>query len=278
MIVEGNNVAEVWLELLHFLRRAPQVSPRGKPTRELLGVQLRLHDLRNNVLVCQRRDLNYRFMVAEWLWIALGRNDVESISRYNKQIVRFSDDGATFAGAYGPRLMGQWQWLVKKLEQDSCTRQGVVSVWTPSPSSSKDVPCTLNLQFLCRDDRLNCVVTMRSSDVWLGLPYDVFNFSMLVSGVAGELGLETGWLTLNLGSSHLYDDNNPETDILQASHLRSPELPMMPPHYMNNSLEALHENRGDLYPTEPWHSYNKVLWCKTRHEALEVLRDLATHA
>src|SRR5712691_3901798 len=99
-------IHEAWLELLNRLARYDfrVVSPQGHSCRELLGVSLRVEDLRANILVHPRRNLNYRFMVAEWLWIALGRNDVATVARYNPEIAQFSDDGLTFTGAYGPRL------------------------------------------------------------------------------------------------------------------------------------------------------------------------------
>jgi thymidylate synthase len=276
VIIEANNVAELWLHLFDELYHAPSLSsPRGKPTRELLGVQLYLDDLRNNILVCDSRNLNYRFMVAEWLWIALGREDVAGIARYNKFIAQYSDDGVKFAGAYGPRLVTQWQWLIKKFEGDGDSRQAVASIWTPNPAGSRDIPCTLSLQFLWRDDRLNCIATMRSSDVWLGLPYDLFNFSMLTNALAGELGVKTGWLKMNLGSSHLYDENYPTQKIWTASYLRSPQLEIMPGPWLNYCLDGEWNfpERDDQYG-----KYARVLSCKNRQTALEVLRDISAHA
>jgi thymidylate synthase len=248
--IYGNDVASLWSELLMHLRYAPFSSPRGKSTKELLGVQLHLNDLQNNILVCDKRNLNYRFMVAEWLWIAQGRDDVQGVAYYNKKIAEFSDDGVKFAGAYGPRLAPQWRWLIEKFEKDQDTRQAVASIWTPNPASSKDIPCTLNLQFLYRDARLNCIVTMRSSDVWLGLPYDIFNFSMLTNSLAGELKVQPGWLQLNLGSSHWYQEHWIDPS-LTAQFLRSPLL--------SNS----------------WEPYYPCLKAKTSAEALEVLRCIA---
>lgn len=252
-IIEGENVASVWGQLIQHLHYAPIVSPRSKPTKELLGVQLKINDLQNNVLVCDKRNLNYRFMVAEWLWIAKGRDDVAGVARYNSKIKEFSDDGVKFAGAYGPRLAPQWEWVKKKIEQDANTRQAIASIWTPNPASSKDIPCTLNFQFLYRDERLNCIATMRSSDVWLGLPYDIFNFSMLTNTLANEMKLKPGWLQMNLGSSHWYQEHWIELNFT-AQFLRSP--------IVQSSWE-------------PWYP---CLTVKTSAEALEVLRDLSTHA
>ena len=180
---------------------------RGKQTKELLNVQLTVLDLTQNILVNYRRQLNYRFMVAECLWIIDGRDDVEYLARFNSKMREFSDDGKTLAGAYGPRLQPQWSYIFNSILVDKASRQAVASIWTPNPPPSKDIPCTISFQFLIRDDRLNMVVNMRSSDVWLGLPYDFFTFSMCAIRLAEGLGLKPGALTMNLASSHLYQDH-----------------------------------------------------------------------
>jgi thymidylate synthase len=127
---------------------ATESAPRGKHIRELLGVTIALPDLRHNILVHPDRDLNYRFMIAEWFWIMAGRRDVASIVKYNKNYSQFSDDGILLSGAYGPRLAMQWSWLLNKFKEDPDTRQGILSIWTPAPGPSKDIPCTISLAIL----------------------------------------------------------------------------------------------------------------------------------
>jgi len=184
-----------------------EVSPRGHLTKELINVNLVLLNLTENVIVNPTRDLNYRFMVAEWVWMMFGLDVVAPLARYNKEMLKFSDDGVTLAGAYGPRLLGQDQYVLRTLRADPDSRQAVVTIWDPSPPPSKDIPCTVALQFLLRLGELHCVATMRSSDAWLGLPYDLFCFSQITNLLAGLLGVGRGTLSLNLGSGHLYEEN-----------------------------------------------------------------------
>ena len=74
--------------------------------------------------------------------------------------------------------------------------------------AGRDIPCTLSLQWILRDRVLHCVVAMRSSDVWLGIPYDVVAFSCMSAAVAITLGPylvdRLGCLTIVAGSQHLY--------------------------------------------------------------------------
>jgi thymidylate synthase len=271
MFIHSDNFAEAWFELLATIHyNGAPVSPRGFETLELLGMQVRVDDMTKNILVHPSRALSYKFLVSEWLWIAAGRDDVASISRYNKNIAQFSDNGIVFAGAYGPRIASQMPWVIEQLNKPD-SRQAVIQIWTPSPSPSKDIPCTLTWQLLARDGVLHAIVTMRSSDVWLGLPYDFFNFSQMTNSLAGELTLAPGSLIFNLGSSHLYERDHAlavqtltRSDTLSV--IRSPLLPGRTP-----ASEILNHDDALIMP---WSAYRNVLLARNNSAALEQLEAL----
>lgn len=214
------NINSAWLGVLNLLTAAgAPIAPRGKKTLEWpqTTISTRLNDC---VLTIGLRKLNYRFMAAEARWIINGQDDVDSIAQYNPNIAQFSDNGRTFFGAYGPRYRSQLPYVVQKLAEDPNTRQAGMTLWQQNPPQTKDVPCTVALFFQIRQGELNVHVFMRSSDAWLGLPYDVFNFSMLGYHVlgfvnqrrAGDYGdyvdpVKPGTLYLTMASSHLYEEH-----------------------------------------------------------------------
>jgi thymidylate synthase len=273
----GNNIGEAYRKTLMYIRNYGQVSsPRGMRTKELIAQQVTILDMQDNILTLKKRDLNFRFMVAEWLWIEAGANDVNFISRYNKNISQFSDDGVIFNGAYGPRLAPQWKYILESLSKPD-SRQAVATIWTPSPQASKDIPCTVAFQFLSREGRLHMIATMRSSDAWLGLPYDIFNFSMIGNGIAGEMGLKPGSLTMQLGSLHLYEQHwdiaGEVIDETGSGFLRSPELKHRPAAQTMIDFASGTYLSSSLYG-QPRHApYIDVLQSKTKLEALGVLRE-----
>jgi thymidylate synthase len=92
-----------------------------------------------------------------------------------------------------------------------------------------DIPCTTTMQFHRRDDILHMSVTMRSNDAYLGLPHDVFCFTMLQELVAAELGLELGEYIHMVGSMHLYDrDQEKAARYRKEGYQRAAEMPAMP--------------------------------------------------
>lgn len=209
------NFSKVWLNTIATNQfKGNLVRPRGKLTREMLNHTIEV-DMRHPVLMITERKLSYTFMLAEAYWILSGDNRVKSIDSYNKNIAQFSDDGETFFGAYGPKISQQLPYVVNKLISDNDTRQAGLTIWRESPGETKDVPCTIAIFFQLRGDKLHCSTFMRSSDIWLGLPYDVFNFSMLTHVVCSLFNensytphhVSPGTLYLTAASSHLYEEH-----------------------------------------------------------------------
>ena len=96
----------VWIDTISDLfLRGVDVSPRGMPTKELPQYTVVI-DMRYPVLTIAERKLSHRFMAAEAFWILSGDDTVAGIIPWNKRIAEFSDDGQTFFGAYGPKVVG----------------------------------------------------------------------------------------------------------------------------------------------------------------------------
>lgn len=198
-----------WLDALdNVVSFGRLVSPRGEPTTEVLH-ELVTVDMNYPVVDVPDRKLQFKFMAAEAYWILSGSDLVSGIAPWNSKIAQFSDDGKTFAGAYGPPIEQQMEYVVSSLLRDPDTRQAVLTIWRPNPPASKDIPCTVAMVFQIRHGCLHNHVFMRSSDVWLGLPYDIFNFSMVAVYVASRLrkagvAVRLGTLYLTAASMHLY--------------------------------------------------------------------------
>lgn len=209
-----------WRRLLDKLLTAGvEACPRNKLTKEILCHTSHIPML-SPVVTCPGRQMGYRFLAAEAAWILSGDNRVSSIAPYAKHIKQFSDDGISYFGAYGPPFVEQASYVADSLYRDPMTRQAVMTIWRQRPRETKDVPCTVALQWVCRDKSLHCIATMRSSDAWLGWVYDVFNFSMMSAYTLLLLrqrdygtrlveqmhwrDVELGNLYLTAGSQHLY--------------------------------------------------------------------------
>jgi len=249
--MQSINVNKTWVDSLRWvMKNGREVGPRNLKTKEMPLVTV--VDMNSPVLRVPDRNLGYKFMAAEAAWILEGRNDLATIKPYSKQIQNYSDDGIYFKGAYGPKIQDQLGWAVHKLRIDPKTRQCVINIWRERPDLDKDIPCTLALQFYFRGTDLEMHAFMRSSDLWLGWPYDVFNFSQIATRILLHLiWFEPTWIKMGLGnlvihsgSSHIYELNFDRVkEILEKDTMK--ELTMYKPKPTNNYWKTRNESGLD---------------------------------
>lgn len=208
--------SSAWFDMVDALVRADgyeefvwrEVSPRGQPTRELMGpVAFRVVNPLMAPVAARGREFRHAITAAEGLSL-VGQTSVPEIVVDRVGAFRKFLKSSVFWGAYGPRVAGDVGNLVNLLRKDPDSRQGVLTLFDADRDLGRidqlDLPCTVSIQFLVREGALEMFVTMRSNDVWLGLPYDLGQFTMLQSAVAQALGVAVGTYTHAAGSMHLY--------------------------------------------------------------------------
>src|SRR5262249_14069705 len=136
-------------------------------------------------------------------------------SYYLKDYAQEAEADGTVHGAYGPRLFGdawgkQFHRVADLLNNHPTSRRAVIQLFDHRDlhGQYRDIPCTSTLQFMVRGNdpqRLDLIVTMRSNDAFIGLPHDVFSFTMLQEIMARMLNTEVGEYAHFAGSLHVYD-------------------------------------------------------------------------
>lgn len=159
-------------------------------------------------IVTLKPNTSWLYMAAEPLWVLSGSNQLDWCPEIEKIQAPYSDNQKTLNGAYGPPFHHQMAYVIEKLNADRNTRQAVMTIWKRNPQDSKDIACTVAIQFLIRDEALQCIVTMRSSDVGMGLPYDMLTFACMAAEIASRLEESTGLglCYITAGSRHIYQD------------------------------------------------------------------------
>jgi len=251
---------ESWIDTLStIVSYGAVVKPRGSETKEILSHTMNI-DMRYPVVYHPERKLNYKFMSAEAEFITNGDNRVCSLDRYNKNIAQFSDDGRIFNGNYGEPFNSQLEFVVRTLLDDRDSRQAVLTIFQANPVKSKDIRCTLSMQFLIRNGKIYTIVNMRSHDIIWGYAYDVFNFTIMTLRVLNRLQdelrakeiyelIDLGSLSIHAGSRHLYDRHYDLADKILRDDFRE-ESPIETPVNALSSwqyvLQALWYCRGEL--------------------------------
>lgn len=230
IVFSGKTVNEVWEKAFDALSMQAnegfQDSSRdGSVVGEFLDAVMIVDDPTRNIVTSPIRKMPMRYAVGELAWYLSGSNKVKDISQYAKKWVEISDDGKTNNSAYGYRIFekfgfDQWEYVKGLMKKDPNTRQAVIHIKDASDIPTKDTPCTVYLQFFLRDNKLYLSVHMRSNDIWMGVPYDMFSFCFLQVKMAMELGVEIGTYTHYAGSLHLYQrDYEAALESCQASAL-----------------------------------------------------------
>lgn len=179
---------------------------------EVLNAVTVIEDPTRGIVQSDIRKMPMRYAVGELMWYLSANRNLSAIQNYTSAWNRMSDDGKTVNSNYGWCIhykygFDQWDYVKDMLIRDPNSRQAVLHIKTADDTPSKDVNCTVCLQFLLRDGKLHATVYMRSNDIWMGFPYDVFSFTALQCKMAMELGVGIGTYTHIAGSLHLYERN-----------------------------------------------------------------------
>lgn len=208
-----HSMSEYPLVIRRVLSNGDARAPRGLSTLDLDFTSIVLLNPRGGMPLGLGRKLNPAIGAMEAVQLIAGFADPKLTMRVAPQFERYADKdehggGVHFWGAYGERIKLQAYNVIKKLMSDPSTRQAVITLWDPwldNVAGKKDYPCTIALQFSIHNGLLDMNTIMRSNDVWLGLPYDVFQFTQLQASIARALNKELGTYRHTALSLHLYE-------------------------------------------------------------------------
>lgn len=211
LVKHAEDLDSAWLYWYGRLagQKSEMSSRDGDVVGEILNAVTVISNPTKNVMRNRIRKLPMKYAIGEMLWYMSGNNNLSEIQKYTSAWDRMSDDGQTVNSNYGWCIrhkygFDQWEYVRELLRKSPETRQAVIHIKTADNKESKDVNCTVCLQFFIRDNKLHATVYMRSNDIWMGFPYDVFQFTCMQILMSMELGVEIGTYTHVAGSLHLY--------------------------------------------------------------------------
>lgn len=219
-IIIGNSADEAWRRVADLLLGSTDAltqPSRGGETRELLHVALEIDDPSQRWVISRTPPMNPAFALVEAFWIAAGRRDSELPTYWNPRLRNYCGDGANYHGAYGYRLRHQLGFdqldrVYRALLAASDTRQCVLQIWNsaidmPREDGSPvdpDIPCNVLAFPKLRNGRLQWLQIIRSSDLFLGVPHNIVQFTVLQEILSGWLGVDPGSYVQISDSMHIY--------------------------------------------------------------------------
>lgn len=213
MFITADSADELFEKVVSALSDNPIED--SKMAYELVNANLQLTNPTKNTMCNCIRKMPLRYAIGELLWYNSCNPTWKAIHPYSKFWKGISDDGSTVNSNYGWCIrkkygFDQWEMVKKLLQSNTNSRQAIIHIKEARnllDNPTKDLNCTIALQFLLRNNKLDLIVTMRSNDIWLGLPYDLFNFTCMQIQMAMELGVDIGTYYHNAGSLHIYKED-----------------------------------------------------------------------
>jgi len=214
-----------YLDLLRRIRRdgTHKGDRTGTGTLSVFGHQMRF-DLGSGFPLVTTKKLHLRSIIHELLWFLNGDTNIAYL-RENK--VRIWDEWADENGNLGPVYGAQWRsWpapdgatidqideAVRLIREEPDSRRIIVSAWNVSELDKMALsPCHALFQFYVADGRLSCQLYQRSADVFLGVPFNIASYSLLIHMLAQQCDLEPGDFIWTGGDCHIYSNHFDQVD------------------------------------------------------------------
>jgi thymidylate synthase len=191
----------------------------GTGTQSVFGYQMRF-DLRNGFPLMTTKKLHTRSIFHELLWFLKGETNIQYL-RDNR--VTIWDEWADSDGNLGPVYGSQWRawktddgrkidqisWVIDEIKKNPFSRRLIVSAWNVGEVGKMALPpCHAFFQFyVSTDGFLSCQLYQRSADIFLGVPFNIASYALLVHMVAQVCGLKAGDFVHTLGDAHLYSNH-----------------------------------------------------------------------
>jgi thymidylate synthase len=189
----------------------------GTGTRSVFG-RIIEHDMSLGFPIINAKRISFKAARTELLWILNGRTDLKylednGVKYWRPDYERSSRTDETLGPVYGKQWrdfggFDQFYKLVHDISYNPKSRRLLVSAWNPMDMSEMVLPpCHYAFQVYINEGKLDLMWQQRSADVFLGLPYDIAMYGMLLEMLAKGAGLKPGRLIGQLGDCHLYNNH-----------------------------------------------------------------------
>lgn len=252
-----------YLDLLHRILEEGMVKTdrTGTGTKSIFGHQMRFN-LEDGFPVLTTKKLHLKSIIYELLWFLKGDTNVKYLQEHGVSIWNeWADENGDLGPVYGHQwrswpdhrggTIDQIQNVVDLIKHHPDSRRMLVTAWNPADISEMALPpCHCLFQFYVTDGRLSLQLYQRSADTFLGVPFNIASYALLLQMMAQVTGLKAGDFIHTTGDTHLYL-NHIEQAKLQLT--RTPrELPQMK---LNPDVKNLFDFRYEdfeLLNYNPW--------------------------
>ena len=189
----------------------------GTGTKSVFGRMIK-HNMQLGFPILTTKKIYFEKALAEILWIINGRTDIKylhdhNIKYWDYDYKRSKRTDGTLGKIYGHQWrnfnsVDQFKELILEIKNNPTSRRLMVSAWNPSDMDDMALPpCHYNFQVYINDNKMSLMWQQRSADIFLGLPYDITMYGLLLEMLCKGLDYIPDQLIGNLGDCHLYNNH-----------------------------------------------------------------------
>jgi thymidylate synthase len=256
---------EQYLELLRHVKSEgiEKEDRTGTGTLSVFGYQMRF-DLNEGFPLVTTKEIHLKSVIFELLWFLQGDTNIKYL---NDNGVSIWDEWANKDGDLGPVYGAQWRsWKTKNKTVDQITevieeikcnpksRRLMVSAWNVGEISNMALaPCHALFQFYVADGKLSCQLYQRSADIFLGVPFNIASYALLLMMIAKVTKLNLGEFIHTFGDAHLYLNHLDQVD--EQLKRKPYALPQMK---LNTDIDDIFKFRYEHFELNNYQAHSKI--------------------
>ena len=235
----------------------------GVGTLSVFGYQMRF-DLNEGFPLVTTKEVHLKSIIYELLWFLQGDTNIKYL---NDNGITIWDEWANEAGELGPVYGAQWRsWQTKDGVVDQITnvinqikdspesRRLIVSAWNVGEINNMALaPCHAFFQFYVVDGKLSCQLYQRSADIFLGVPFNIASYALLLMMIAKVTKLSPGEFVHTFGDAHLYLNHLEQVD----EQLKRKPFPL-PKMQLNTKIDDIFKFKYEHFELINYHSHPKI--------------------
>lgn len=259
-----------YLDLLHRIRTegVKKEDRTGTGTISVFGHQMRFN-LEEGFPLVTTKKLHLKSIIHELLWFLQGDTNVKYLQENGVRIWNeWADEDGNLGHIYGYQwrswptydggFIDQISEAVNDIKHNPDSRRIIVSAWNVADLKNMNLPpCHAFFQFYVADGRLSLQMYQRSADTFLGVPFNIASYALLLQMMAQVTGLKAGDFIHTLGDAHIYLNHMEQVDLqLTREPLRLPVMKLNPD---VKDIFSFHYDDFSLEGYDPWpHIAGKV--------------------
>ncbi len=255
-----------YLNLLRHVLENGRLRPdrTGTGTLSVFGAQTRF-DLADGFPLVTTKKIHLKSVVHELLWFIRGETNIRYLKEHK---VSIWDEWADAQGELGPVYGKQWRrWqgpdgqehdqlaeLINQIKTAPESRRLILSAWNVADIPRMALaPCHTLFQFYVDGDKLSCQLYQRSADLFLGVPFNIASYSLLLAMMAQVCGLQPGEFVHTFGDLHIYQNH---MDQVHQQLAREPhELPTL---WLDPSVQSIDDFRFEHIRVENYTAHPSI--------------------